>query len=1161
MAVKNVVFRISADTSQFTKSLNDAKKALGELDKSAQAVANKARTSTQLSDEEKKTKKIADEAEKQRKKKEAEEKKLTQTLKAEQEQQLKNYSKWIDAQQKRQEQLEIAASKVRERELRKQEAEAKRIAKSNYDASQALNMQRMRALEAQRKQEEREAKKQEQQNKQVAENAGKNVSGFTNVISQARGVIAKAFAATAIIEFGRQAVLAAGEYQRLNVAFTTFLGSATLAKSTLADLQQFAQKTPFTVEETQQASRVLLAYGFNAKQLLPVLNQLGSISSGTQIPLQQIALVFGQVKAAGKLMGQDLLQLVNAGFNPLQEISERTGESMASLRKRMAEGKISADDIQKSFIAATSAGGRFYQLNEEIGKTLPGRLSSLKDVWQVLQRNIGEGLLSAASEGVEALIDIGNALNGIVPIFRAFGSLVSDILVGIRDLGKELSRLSGIIGELLPDVETLRTYFIAMYNAMQATPFGKVASSMMGLKQAAILLGASIDDFGPKFKLYKDSIKGFDIANENTEKSINATIASLEQQRRLLETTTFQDSRRVKLVEQFNKQFKQYGIQIQNLENERDFVIELTFAYQKLLEKISITAKREEFQKELNIVNKEYEFLLEKGKELGESNVLRQFYDKLLAINRDTARKLMLELARLKNVGENVFEGLGKKKRDPKDLVQPIIDEINKQVDDLVFLPTQLFDPQGEEENLAKIEILRQRADTKARQAREIEQRKTLELLEKDLKDGIITQERYERDKNAIIAGIDLELKNDLKKNEIEWQFQKLRIELQFAEIRRQAISNSYKLDRESEIEEDDRVNQIIQDNTEKTTDAIRTTWKKSTLQKRLFELDENKKIEQQNLESTKKSNDAILAEDYKFATDKAKRENADQAVLDEIKKEYDLKQQKANNQFDRDQRAINDKYDKDTKAALQARTEYIIGEYQMMFSAISQMSQEVTNAIVADIDKQINAQQNRVDRAKEIADQGNAELLQAEEQKLNKLNQQRAKYVRIQQGIIAAELIANAALAIAKTAGQTGAASPFTIPATIVALIAGLASVKARFAAQGGFEKGGYTGDGQRKEPAGIVHKGEFVFTQEKTRKYRSLFEDIHKGRDPYLANGLGEKIVVINNNGMDDKLGRIEKAIKGQSRVALNIDERGIYGIVSSINYKNDRIRNKAR
>lgn len=232
-----------------------------------------------------------------------------------------------------------------------------------------------------------------------------------------------------------------------------------------------------------------------------------------------------------------------------------------------------------------------------------------------------------------------------------------------------------------------------------------------------------------------------------------------------------------------------------------------------------------------------------------------------------------------------------------------------------------------------------------------------------------------------------------------------------------------------------------------------------------------------------------------------------------------------------------------------------------MMFGEIVNLSNAVTDAIVADLDRQINAQQNRVDKAKQIADQGNAELLQQEEEKLNKLNQQRARYVRSQQIIIAAELIANASLAIAKTAGDTGAASPFTIPATIVALIAGLASVKARFANQGGFEKGGYTGDGQRKEPAGVVHKGEFVFTQEKTRKYRSLFEDIHKGRDPYLANGLGEKIVVINNHGMDEKLGRIEKAIKGQSRVALNIDEKGIYGIVSSINYKNDRIRNKAR
>ena len=95
----------------------------------------------------------------------------------------------------------------------------------------------------------------------------------------------------------------------------------------------------------------------------------------------------------------------------------------------------------------------------------------------------------------------------------------------------------------------------------------------------------------------------------------------------------------------------------------------------------------------------------------------------------------------------------------------------------------------------------------------------------------------------------------------------------------------------------------------------------------------------------------------------------------------------------------------------------------------------------------------------------------------------------------------------------------------------------------------------------AGVVHKGEYVFDQDKTRKYRKVFDDIHRGRDPFLTKGIGEKVIFVNNHGMESRLDRIEKAILGQKGLSLNIDERGIYGIVNHLEYKNQRIRNKAR
>ncbi|MFM9060653.1 MAG: hypothetical protein ACKOQP_03205, partial [Bacteroidota bacterium] len=263
-------------------------------------------------------------------------------------------------------------------------------------------------------------------------------------------------------------------------------------------------------------------------------------------------------------------------------------------------------------------------------------------------------------------------------------------------------------------------------------------------------------------------------------------------------------------------------------------------------------------------------------------------------------------------------------------------------------------------------------------------------------------------------------------------------------------------------------------------------------------------------------------------------------------------------NRIDALNKAVNDGIISREKANQEIRQE----GWKQIYEQAKALVDQTIQSLIRETDVAIEQQQKRIDRAKEIAENGNAEILQLEEERLDKLNRQRARYVRFQQALAAAELIAYSSVAIAKAAAEGGAAAPFTIAATIISLTAGL--LAARLQAQnaiGGFEKGGYTGDGQRREPAGIVHKGEFVFSQDKTRKYRSLFEDIHRGRDPFLANGLGGQIIVINNKGSNDRLERIEKAIKEQSRMNLSIDEKGIHGIVTKIDYKRQRIGKKAK
>ena len=169
--------------------------------------------------------------------------------------------------------------------------------------------------------------------------------------------------------------------EQANVSFEVLLGDANKAKAMLSDLTSFANSTPFEMSGLSNASKTLLAFGIDANRIMPSIRMLGDISLGNAQKFDSLSLAYAQVQSTGRLMGQDLLQMVNVGFNPLQIISEKTGMSMADLKKKMEEGAISADMVTLAMKDATSEGGRFYGAMDKISKTQEGQLSTLRDAW------------------------------------------------------------------------------------------------------------------------------------------------------------------------------------------------------------------------------------------------------------------------------------------------------------------------------------------------------------------------------------------------------------------------------------------------------------------------------------------------------------------------------------------------------------------------------------------------------------------------------------------------------------------------------------------------------------------------------------------------------------------------------------------------------------
>jgi tape measure domain-containing protein len=313
----------------------------------------------------------------------------------------------------------------------------------------------------------------------------------------------------------------------------------------------------------------------------------------------------------------------------------------------------------------------------------------------------------------------------------------------------------------------------------------------------------------------------------------------------------------------------------------------------------------------------------------------------------------------------------------------------------------------------------------------------------------------------------------------------------------------------------------------------------------------ENKKLEQLELDAieTKRVRDVNAANGN---VDQINLINANAALA-----RYNIEKKYADARI-----GLDDQVTESEIANAEKRKKEIEDATRELIDATLSATKTFIDAQVSQADAAINAQKKRVDAARDIAERGNAELLQLEQKRLDDLNQQRKKYVEAQQALTLIEIAANSALAVAKAAAAgNGIATALTVAAAVVALAAGFAQARAQAQAAASFAVGGYTGDGGKFEPAGVVHRGEFVITKEKTKQFRPLLEAIHTGRNPMLNKGFSDGVMAVQTKAMEGKLDRIEKAIRSQRGLELSIDERGINGIVSRIQYKQERIKNIAR
>lgn len=233
------------------------------------------------------------------------------------------------------------------------------------------------------------------------------------------------------LEFGRAMMDVRGQIESFQISFDTLLGDKGKAAAFFGELKEFAVNTPLMLDDLARSAQTMLGFGVEGERVMTILKQIGDVTMGNSERLKSMSLAFSQMWANGRLMGDDLLQMIDAGFNPLTVMAERTGKSVRQLREEMSAGAISAEMVAQAFADATGEGGKYYQMLEKQSKGVKGLESNFQGAVQDMLNELGSktqdwyaGGIEAATELVKNYEEVGNALMTVVAALGSYKAMV-----------------------------------------------------------------------------------------------------------------------------------------------------------------------------------------------------------------------------------------------------------------------------------------------------------------------------------------------------------------------------------------------------------------------------------------------------------------------------------------------------------------------------------------------------------------------------------------------------------------------------------------------------------------------------------------------------------------------------------------------------------------
>ena len=244
--------------------------------------------------------------------------------------------------------------------------------------------------------------------------------GLDGTLKGLQNTVVGLFAADKVTDFVHKIMDVRGEVEALQISFETLAGT-TKGRELFGDIRSFAVNTPMMMQDLAKGAQTLLGFNIEAEKVMPILRQIGDISMGDAQKFNSLTLAFAQMSSTGKLMGQDLLQMINAGFNPLTVIAQKTGKSIGQLKDEMSAGKITVEMVADAFETATAEGGKFHGMLEKQSKGLKGAMSNLEGAWEDALNEMGE-----KGEGV--MVDIIDLTAGAIKNYDKLGTAILTVV-------------------------------------------------------------------------------------------------------------------------------------------------------------------------------------------------------------------------------------------------------------------------------------------------------------------------------------------------------------------------------------------------------------------------------------------------------------------------------------------------------------------------------------------------------------------------------------------------------------------------------------------------------------------------------------------------------------------------------------------------------------